>query len=301
MPISYDDLRTIDFDYQLPSDRIAQEPTPGSRDHSKLLVYNRQQGVTDHTRFDLLPSFFCEGDLLLLNNTRVIPARMRGEKIGSGGQIEMLLTESEAPSIWWALLRPGKRVRQGTRILLHLKTGFPSSITATVLEKNAEGHVKLQFEGTSHLLQDLDALGEIPLPPYIDRSEHPEPEDAERYQTVYASLHGSVAAPTAGLHFTPELLRQLATRGIQTAPITLHIGLGTFAPMKVDRLQDHQMHSEGYHVPAETLTAIRRTKAAGRRVVAVGTTSLRTLESIAQRQVDLSSSQAISGRTQLFI
>jgi S-adenosylmethionine:tRNA ribosyltransferase-isomerase len=274
-------LRTLDFDYSLPPELIAQHPAP-QRDQSRLLVLDRSTGQTTHHRFPDLLSHLRLGDTLILNNSRVIPARLRGVKRGSGGQIEILLVEEVAKNDWWALLRPGKRVRPGSMIDFTNHDGSPAPLSAELLEKNEAGHCRLRFQCAGDVLDLIDALGEIPLPPYIDRAAGPSSaEDLERYQTVYAAPRGSVAAPTAGLHFTPELLQQIKDRGINIHYVTLHVGLGTFAPLKVDRIAEHQMHSERFEISAETVAAIAKTKAEGGRVFAIGTTTVRVLESAA--------------------
>jgi S-adenosylmethionine:tRNA ribosyltransferase-isomerase len=236
----------------------------------------------------------------VLNDSRVIPARLRGVKPGTGGEVELLLVEETARNEWWAMARPGKRIRPGTRIELRDRQGKPSGITAVALGKNAEGHVHLRFEGVDDLQAALPVIGEVPLPPYIGREpgEH-HPQDAERYQTVYARPGGSVAAPTAGLHFTPELLAQLRAGGVETCFVTLHVGLGTFAPVKAEHVADHVMHAERYELGEETARKVRAAKAAGRRVIAVGTTSVRVLETVAAEHGGQIKGQ--SGSTRIFI
>ncbi len=270
-----------DFDFHLPPELIAQHPAP-ERDASRLLVFDRASGSRSFAHFGTLLDHLHPGDLLVFNDAKVIPARLRGRKVdgsgGIGGVVEILLLEESAHRTWWTLLRPGKRVRPGT--LLHF--GPPSApLPATVLAKNDEGHCQLRFEGD---VLDFAALhGELPLPPYIQRPEGPTPEaDRERYQTVYARNPGSVAAPTAGLHFTPRIFQELRARGVETAHLTLHVGAGTFLPVKADRLTDHRMHEERFSLPPETAAAINRTKDAGRRVISVGTTTARVLESVAR-------------------
>jgi S-adenosylmethionine:tRNA ribosyltransferase-isomerase len=283
-------MRTSDFDYSLPPELIAQAPAPG-RDQSRLLVLNRATGQITHRRFFDLPEYFSPGDLLVLNDSRVIPARLRGRNARTHGHFELLLLEENAPNDWWALLRPGKRAGLGVKIQILGKDKNPSAFEATVLEINAEGHRRLQFAGPKNILTELDALGETPLPPYIERSAE-QAADRERYQTVYARAAGSVAAPTAGLHFTPELLEKIRARGARVCFVTLHVGLGTFAPVKAERLEDHVMHEERFALSAETADALREAKSSGHRIVAVGTTTLRVLES---------ATQAGEGRTRIFI
>ncbi|HTI71974.1 MAG TPA: tRNA preQ1(34) S-adenosylmethionine ribosyltransferase-isomerase QueA [Candidatus Limnocylindria bacterium] len=275
-------MRVSDFDFHLPDNLIAQVPTP-ERTGSRLLVVDRSSRALAHRRFVDLPHFLCDNDLLIFNDSRVIPARLRGEKLGTGGEVEMLLTEQVEPEVWWTLLRPGKRVRPGTTIRLLSAPEVPSEMTATVLQKNEEGHVQLRFTGPQSIIEFANTHGEIPLPPYIARPAHSrDSADVTRYQTVYARQEGSVAAPTAGLHFSDEFLNQLRSKGIETRHVTLHVGLGTFAPIKVDLVADHRLHRERYSIPEATALAIRTAKANGRRVVAVGTTSLRVLEAAAR-------------------
>ncbi len=280
----------FDFDYPLPPELIAQSPTP-LRDQSRLLVLHRATGQITHRRFLDLPEFFAPGDVLVLNDSRVIPARLRGRNARTHGHFEVLLLEENAPNDWWAMMRPGQRARPGTRLQILDKSGNPSNFEATVREVNAEGHRRLEFSGPKNIWTELDALGETPLPPYIERSGE-QATDRERYQTVYARASGSVAAPTAGLHFTPELLEKIRARGTRICFVTLHVGPGTFAPVKTDRLEDHVMHEERFVLSEETLEAVHEAKQAGHRVVAAGTTTLRVLES---------ATQPGSGRTRLFI
>lgn len=291
-------LRTGDFHYELPEELIAQEPAR-RRDESRLLVFRRPEGGVEHQRFADLPGLLAPGDLVVLNNSRVIPARLRGEKTGSGGRIEALLAEEVEVNDWWVMLRPGKRVRPGTVLRFRGRGEGASEITAEVVEKNEEGRCRIRFGGTANILGELDRLGEMPLPPYIERgAPGPSTEDSERYQTVFAKAPGSVAAPTAGLHFTPAIFEALKERGIRTAEVTLHVGLGTFAPVKADQIEEHRMHEERYELPAETAAAIMETKARGGRVVAAGTTSLRVLESAASEGGRL---EGTRGRTRLFV
>lgn len=291
-------MRTADFDYHLPPELIAQQPA-GRRDASRLLVLDRASGQVAHRRFADLPDLLRPGDALVFNDSRVIPARLRGHKADSGGEVELLLVEENGVNDWWTMLRPGKRVRPGTEIELHDRSGQPTGLRATVTAKNNEGHCRLIFRGEENILARLDDLGEVPLPPYIARPEHfDQAADRERYQTVYARAAGSVAAPTAGLHFTPEILETLRARGLATAFVTLHIGLGTFAPVKADDLTRHVMHEERYLLPEDTVAAIAQARARGGRVVAVGTTTVRVLESSVDEHGRL---RPGAGRTRLFI
>ncbi|HWD17960.1 MAG TPA: tRNA preQ1(34) S-adenosylmethionine ribosyltransferase-isomerase QueA [Verrucomicrobiae bacterium] len=286
-------LSASDFDYQLPPELIAQEPLP-RRDQSRLLVYDRKTQRRTHAQFRDLLAHLQPGDALVLNNSRVIPARLRARNPRTDGRFEILLVEEQAPNDWWAMVRPGKRAPIGATLEL-LRTGN-APMLATVTEVNAEGHRRLRFSGEENILTRLDELGEVPLPPYIARTEM-RPEDRARYQTVYADAAGSVAAPTAGLHFTPEILDEARRRGAKVCFVTLHVGLGTFAPVKVEALADHVMHSERFIVSAGTAAAIAATRAAGGRVWAVGTTSLRVLESAVAPDGTI---RAGAGRTALF-
>jgi S-adenosylmethionine:tRNA ribosyltransferase-isomerase len=290
-------MRTADFDFVLPPELIAQQPAP-KRDQSRLLVLHRADGKVEHRKFPDLLEFLRAGDVLVLNNSRVIPARLRGANAKSGGKFEMLLLEENAPNDWWAMLRPGKNARIGTQIILHDTIGQPAKINATVTDVNAEGHRRLKFSGTPDISSELDSLGEIPLPPYIERAE-PLPEDKERYQTVFAQPAGSVAAPTAGLHFTPEILDQIRARGVKICFVTLHVGLGTFAPVKAETLAEHKMHEERFEVGEETVRAVNEAKKTGHHVIAVGTTSMRVLESVAARNAG--KLNFYNGKTNIFI
>ena len=283
-------MRASDFDYSLPPELIAQTPAP-QRDQSRLLVLHRAQAKIEHRSFLDLPEYFSAGDLLVLNDSRVIPARLKARNSRTFGLFEVLLLEENAPNDWWAMMRPGKRAAPGAGIQILDKDRNPSAFAATVREANAEGHRRLQFSGPGDIRTELDALGETPLPPYIERSGE-QPDDRERYQTVYARAAGSIAAPTAGLHFTHELLERIRARGTRICFVTLHVGPGTFAPVKAEQLEEHVMHEEQFALSAETAEALRETKQAGGRIVAAGTTTLRVLES---------ASQAGQGRTRLFI
>ena len=285
------------YDYQLPPERIAQNPAV-PRDSARLLVIN---SPTDHTHqiFRDLPSLLLPGDLLVMNNTRVIPARLYGRK-SSGAAVEVLLVEERQLNTWLALVKPGRRLQPGVRIFFEQgsRGGVHSSsvLSATVLEiDEATGGRLLQFDvpaGVS-LIQLLDSFGHVPLPPYITDSQ----ADLEQYQTVYAQQPGAVAAPTAGLHFTPSLLDQLQQRGIGQAFVTLHVGVGTFRPVEVEDVKTHQMHGEWVEVSAETVQQIRATQKQGGRIIAVGTTAVRALEGAAES----GHLQPFCGKTNLFI
>ncbi len=277
-----------DFDYDLPPELIAQTPIE-PRDHSRLLVVNRiRQSLADQHFYDL-PNFLRPGDLLIFNDTKVIPARLAARKSGlEGAKLEIFLLKELGLNRWECLMRPGKRVKVGTRI------EFAAGLTAEVLEIDATGNRVIQFPVEVDFRAWLMEHGETPLPPYITtKLDHP-----ERYQTIYARHEGSVAAPTAGLHFTTELLEQLHQQGIKTGFLTLQVGLGTFRPVKTELLSEHQMHTESFILNEELINEIYRTKAAGGRVIAVGTTVVRVLESQAETTGKL---QAGSGETGIFI
>ena len=292
--------RTGDFRFELPEDLIAQEPMP-ERDASRLLVFHRNSARIGHRVFRDLPTFLQSGDVLVVNDSRVIPARLRAVNEKSGGEFEVfLLPADDMVDECWGLMRPGKRARVGSKIVFKNCSGARTGVTATVLAFNDEGHRLLRFAGVENLLDVLTLLGETPLPPYIKRATpNTRADDPSRYQTVYAATRGSVAAPTAGLHFTPELLGRLRAMGVRVVPVTLHVGLGTFAPVKTDQLAQHVMHEESFSVPEETAREISVAKAEGRRVIAVGTTTVRTLESVAIAHGGRIVSGA--GRTRIFI
>jgi S-adenosylmethionine:tRNA ribosyltransferase-isomerase len=291
-------VRTDEFDYDLPPDLIAQEPA-SARDQSRLMVVPRAEGSRLHHRFAELPGLLRRGDLLIVNDSKVIPARLRAANAKSGGQFEVLLLEENGPNDWWAMMRPAKRAPVGAEIILKLPSNEPSPIRARVIETHPTGHRRLEFLGTADLANELESLGEVPLPPYLEReSPNRRPEDRERYQTVYAGASGSVAAPTAGLHFTPELLATLGSAGIEIGRVTLHVGPGTFAPVKCDRVEDHLMHEERFVIAPSAADQVNAARASGRRVVAVGTTAIRVLESAAD---EAGSVRPGAGRTRIFI
>ncbi len=292
-------MRTDEFDYPLPPELIAQSPAP-KRDQSRLLVLPRLSGQIAHRRFPDLLEYLRPGDVMVMNNSRVFPARLRGRKADSGGNIEVLLLEECAVNDWWVMLRPGKRVRIGTGIIFEKAPALSVSLRAVVGEKNNEGHCRLQFSGVGNIVDVLDTIGEIPLPPYITRTGNASTiDDRERYQTVYAQSSGSVAAPTAGLHFTPALLEQIRALGVHLHWVTLHVGLGTFAPVKAETLGQHIMHEERFSIGPDTAEAIMAAKREHRRVIAVGTTTVRVLESVAAS--NNSQIVAMTGRTRIFI
>lgn len=290
-------MRTADFDYYLPPGLIAQTPA-SERDQSRLLVLQRPDRLISHRTFRDIAQYLRAGDVLVLNDSRVIPARLHGIKAGSGGQIEVLLAEQNAANDWWVMLRPGKRVRPGTKILFLNRSRAPTEVNATIIQRNDEGHCRLRFSGTANIIEALDALGEVPLPPYIAR-ETESVEDRERYQTVYARTSGSVAAPTAGLHFTEHLLNEIRSRAVQVCFVTLHVGLGTFAPVISETADKHVMHAESFRLSAASARLINEAKQTNRRVIAVGTTTVRVLESIAAENQGRVA--ACQGLTRIFI
>ena len=281
-------MKTSDFYYDLPEELIAQDPLE-DRTASRLLVLDRQTGTVEHKVFSDVIDYLNKGDCLVINNTRVIPARLIGEKEGTGGKVEVLLLKRRANDVWETLVKPGKKLRPGAKI-----TFGDGRLRAEFLEVVEEGNrlVKFCYEGIFEEI--LDSLGEMPLPPYITHKL----EDKEMYQTVYAKFDGSAAAPTAGLHFTKELLNKIEEKGIKIASITLHVGLGTFRPVKVDDVNNHHMHTEWYEVNAEAAEIINETKRNGGRVICVGTTSCRTIESVADENGYM---KAKTGETDIFI
>jgi S-adenosylmethionine:tRNA ribosyltransferase-isomerase len=281
-------MKTSDFYYDLPEELIAQDPLE-DRTASRLLVLDRKTGAVKHKIFSDVIDYLNKGDCLVINNTRVIPARLIGEKEGTGGKVEVLLLKRRANDVWETLVKPGKKLKPGAKI-----TFGDGRLRAEVLEVVEEGNrlVKFHYEGIFEEI--LDSLGEMPLPPYITHKL----EDKEMYQTVYAKFDGSAAAPTAGLHFTKELLNKIEEKGIKISSITLHVGLGTFRPVKVDDVNNHHMHTEWYEVNAEAAEIINETKRNGGRVICVGTTSCRTIESVAD---DNGYMKAKTGETDIFI
>ena len=262
-------MKTSDFFYDLPPELIAQTPIE-RRDGSRLLTLDRETGRTEHRRFYELPELLRPGDCLILNDSRVLPARLLGQRLPGGGACEVLLLIARGENVWECLVRPGRKLRTGARL-----TFGGGELTAQVVGEEADGNRLVRFEYRGIFLEVLERLGKMPLPPYIKE----ELQDRERYQTVYSKVLGSAAAPTAGLHFTPELLEQISARGVGIGYVTLHVGLGTFRPVKEETIEAHPMHSEFCTVPPETAELINRTRAAGGRCICVGTTSCRTLES----------------------
>lgn len=270
------------FDFDLPESLIAQTPL-SNRTSSRLLTLDKSSGAIGHHTFNQLIDYLQAGDTLVLNDTRVIPARLFGVKAGTGAQVELLLLKELGDDRWETLARPAKRLKRGA-VIRFGESAQPASSTepllqAVVEEEGEMGARIVRFEYTGIFREILDRLGTMPLPPYIKERL----EDRERYQTVYSRHPGSAAAPTAGLHFTPEYLEKIASIGVHIVTVTLHVGLGTFRPVSVERIEEHTMHEEYYSVPAETAAALNAAKAEGRRVVAVGTTSARTLETVAGR------------------
>ena len=279
-------MNVQDFDYDLPEELIAQTPL-AQRDASRLLVLPRHQGTCSHRHFFELPSLLRKGDLLVFNDTRVIPARLHGRKRDTGAKVEVFLLKRLDLDRWETLVRPGRKLRPGTEVV------FSDELSAVIEDTTEFGGRIVRFCWQGVFEEILQRLGEVPLPPYI----HEKLPDPERYQTVYARENGSAAAPTAGLHFTPELLSQVREQGIQTAYVTLHVGLGTFRPVAVESIQDHVMHSEQYAISAETAALVNETRRQGGRVIAVGTTAVRTLETAGQS----GQLQPCSGFTNIFI
>ena len=281
-------MKTSDFYYDLPHELIAQTPIE-KRDTSRLMTLDRVTGQTGHHHFYDLPDFLRPGDCLILNNSRVLPARLVGQRLPGGGICEVLLLNDRGENIWECLVRPGRKLRKGTK--LSFGNG---ELTAEIVEQLEEGGRLIRFDYEGIFLEVLEHLGRMPLPPYIKE----ELQDQERYQTVYSKVLGSAAAPTAGLHFTPELLDIIQRKGVRIGYVTLHVGLGTFRPVKEDAIEDHPMHSEYCTIPQETADLINETRASGGRCICVGTTSCRTLESWA---ADDGHMEARSGWTDIYI
>ena len=282
-------MNTADFDFHLPEELIAQTPLE-KRDASRLLVVNHETGQLEDTHFDEIIDQLHPGDALVMNDTRVLPARLHGEKPETGGHVELLLLKNIAGDDWEELAKPAKRLKVGAAISFG-----DGRLTATVLEELEHGGRIVRFHYQGIFLEVLESLGEMPLPPYI----HEKLKDRERYQTVYAKENGSAAAPTAGLHFTKELLAQIEAKGVKLVYLTLHVGLGTFRPVSVDNVDEHEMHSEFYTLSEEAADTLRQVKASGKRVIAVGTTSIRTLETIGSKFNG--EIKADSGWTNIFI
>lgn len=280
-------MKTSDFDFYLPEELIAQTPLE-RRDTSRLLTLDKVTGETGHYHFYDLPQFLKPGDCLVLNNSRVLPARLIGHR-PTGGVCEVLLLSDKGDNVWECLVRPGRKLRTGAQVIFG-----NGELTATIEAEESDGNRLVRFHYQGIFLEILEHLGKMPLPPYIKA----ELQDNERYQTVYSKVMGSAAAPTAGLHFTPELLQTIQDMGVSICYVTLHVGLGTFRPVKAEDIQDHEMHSEFCQISQETADTINRTRANGGRVICVGTTSCRTVESFAEEDGTM---RARSGWTNIFI
>lgn len=280
-------MRTKDFYYDLPEELIAQKPL-SNRDHSRLLVYNRADGTIEHKIFKDIIDYLNPGDALVINNTKVIPARLFGQKLATGAAIEVLLLNRREKDLWEAILKPGKKVKFNDTIV------FDGTTKAHVLDKYEGGVTLLRFEYEGLFEQVLEKLGHMPLPPYI----HEKLADKNRYQTVYALAEGSAAAPTAGLHFTRELLQKIRAKGVDVLEVLLHVGLGTFRPVKTEDIRAHRMHAEYYAVSKETAQRYNRIKTAGGKIFAVGTTTVRTLETVSDAKGNI---REACGTTEIFI
>ena len=281
-------MKTSDFSYELPERLIAQDPLE-DRSASRLMVLPRKEGEIEHRTFKDLPKYLRAGDCLVINDTKVIPARLLGVREGTGGAVEILLLKKLTKEEWECLVRPGKKLRTGARVIFG-----DGSLKGTIAEVKEDGNRIVHFDYEGIFEEILDALGEMPLPPYIKHKL----KDKGRYQTVYAKHDGSAAAPTAGLHFTKELLKKIEEKGVNLAFITLHVGLGTFRPVKAEKIEEHEMHSEFYIIDKKTADIINETRRNGHRIVCVGTTSVRTLESAADENGEL---HECSGWTSIFI
>ena len=281
-------MRKEDFYFDLPEELISQDPLE-DRSSSRLLVLDKETGKVEHHVFREIIDYLQEGDCLVINDTKVIPARLIGSKIGTDAKIEVLLLKRKENDVWETLVKPGKKAKVGTRISFG-----DGLLVGEVVDIVEEGNRLIHFEYEGIFEEILDQLGQMPLPPYITH----QLEDKNRYQTVYAKHSGSAAAPTAGLHFTPELLKEIEEKGVQIARVTLHVGLGTFRPVKVDNILEHHMHSEFYQIDEEAAEKINRAKESGHRVICVGTTSCRTIESAADKNGKL---HATNGWTEIFI
>lgn len=281
-------MKTKDFYYDLPKELIAQEPIK-DRSSSRLMVLDRNNGAVEHKHFYDIVDYLNEGDCLILNDTKVLPARLYGSKEGTGGAIEFLLLHKHTLDTWEVILKPGKKAKPGARFVFG-----NGELKAEILDIVNDGNRLVKFEYEGVFEEVLDRLGEMPLPPYITKKL----EDKNRYQTVYAKNPGSAAAPTAGLHFTPELLQKIKDKGVNIGYVTLHVGLGTFRPVKAEEVTDHKMHSEFYILPEETAALINDTKSKGKRVVSVGTTATRVLETVGMKGMPLTTQ---TGWTDIFI
>ena len=280
-----------DFDYALPLELIAQHPAD-KRDASRLLVVHRDTGKTEHRCFHDILEYLNPGDCLVMNNSKVLPARLYGTKEETGAKVEFLLIKKKEGDIWETMVKPGKRLHPGDRVTFSENP----RLAAEILDYGEEGTRLVRFSCDGSFMDTLEIVGKMPLPPYIDRES--EEEDKKRYQTVYCKEEGSVAAPTAGLHFTEELLEEARRKGVRLAYVTLHVGIGTFRPVKCENIEEHKMHFEEYHIDEENAEIINRTKEEGGRIISVGTTSTRTLESAADENGRI---RACGGDTGIFI
>jgi S-adenosylmethionine:tRNA ribosyltransferase-isomerase len=283
--------KITDYDYYLPEELIAQEPI-ANRDQSRLLVMHKNSDLIEHQQFKDVIKYLKPNDTLVVNETKVIPARILGIRANTGAKIEVLLLKQLPNDQWEVLVKPGKRARVGEKILFN--NGQEFLMEADIIDKTDVGGRILEFKYQGNFLEILDRIGAMPLPPYIKKELH----DKDRYQTVYANVEGSAAAPTAGLHFTPELIQQLKEHGINLVKILLHVGLGTFRPVNVDDIREHDMHSEYYEISQQAADVINKTRQQGGRIIAVGTTSVRTLETVADEHGMV---KAASGNTNIFI
>lgn len=280
-------MKVSDFKYNLPEELIAQTPLE-KRDESRLMILDRKEKTIEHKKFKNIIDYLEPGDVLVRNNTKVIPARLYGKK-ETGANVEFLLLNNIEGDIWESIVRPGNKLHVGTKVIFG-----DGKLVAEILEVMPGGTRKVEFKYNGIFNEILDEIGLMPLPPYI----HEELKQQDRYQTVYAKYEGSAAAPTAGLHFTPELLEQIKEKGVEIANVTLHVGIGTFRPVKVDNVENHQMHSEHYYIKEEDVEKINNAKKNGKRVIAVGTTSCRVLETVADENGVLKKAE---GDTQIFI
>ncbi|HKP38561.1 MAG TPA: tRNA preQ1(34) S-adenosylmethionine ribosyltransferase-isomerase QueA [Pyrinomonadaceae bacterium] len=279
-----------DFDYDLPEELIAQQPLD-KRDASRMLVLNRGRRTFQDSSFASLADYLRPEDLLVLNNTKVFPARLQGKRVASGGSVELLLLREIEPKVWEALARPARRLRPGAKI------SFGARLLAEVIDEADHGRRVVRFESDEPLDEVINEIGQTPLPPYIKRDSGEVTEDRERYQTVYASQRGAIAAPTAGLHFTPQILEQLKAGGIQVAEITLHVGYGTFEPVSVNDIANHRVAPEYFSISSEVANQINRSRSAGGRVICVGTTTARALESSAAEDGQILPGDGAAGLT----
>ena len=273
-------MRLEDFDYELPKELIAQTPSL-KRDECRMMVLDRAENTIQHRHFYDILEYLHEGDCLVVNDSRVIPARLYGIKEKTGAHIELLLIKRLEGDKWESLVKPGKRLKEGDTVVLDANRLFKAHILGFKDKENGTRIIEFEYEGI--FMERLEEIGSMPLPPYIERDAGN--DDKERYQTVYSKVDGSVAAPTAGLHFTDELLEKVRAKGVEIAYVTLHVGIGTFRPVKVDNIEDHKMHFEEYTIDSDTAETVNCAIREGRRVISVGTTSTRTLESAA-KQVD---------------